>query len=133
MKFYLKSVFLFLGLVMILGIQPVWAKKSSYCYITAYSYNLKEAYYTPIFTVQVEGKSFNNEEYVADMKIIRKLEDALQAYLRKTRRINPAFFSFSARTGFKTEEIARRHLNEELTDLKTKGLKINELPDFKVE
>ncbi len=109
------------------------ADKESYCYITAYSYNLKTAYHTLIFKQMSKGKSFNDEQYVADMKQIRKLEDAFQAYLKREHRINQNFFVFSARTGFIDRSIAERHLELELVDLRTKGIRIQTVNDFKVD
>ena len=67
------------------------------------------------------------------MKQIRKLEDALQTHLKSKYNINPSFFVFSARTGFKSETIAERHLNLELVDLKSKGLKVQVVTDFKAD
>lgn len=109
------------------------ADEESYCYVTAYSYNLRVAYHTLIFKQTSKGKSFNDEQYVADMKQIRKLEDAFLSHLKRINRINPNFFVFSARTGFKNRDVAERHLKKELVDLQTKGLKIQTVNDFKVD
>jgi hypothetical protein len=67
------------------------------------------------------------------MKQIRQLEDAFQAHLKQKHRINPTFFVFSAATGFKNNSFAERRLNLELVDLKTKGIKIETVQDFKVK
>ncbi len=112
---------------------PALADKESYCYVTAYSYNLKTAYHTLIFKQLSKGKSFNDEQYVADMKQIRKLEDAFQAYLKNKHRINQNFFVFSARTGFINRAFAERRLKIELVDLTTKGIRIQAVNDFKIE
>lgn len=109
---------------------PALADKESYCFLTAYSYNLRTAYHTLIFTQMSEGKPFNDDQYKADMKVIRKLEDAFLGHLKRKERINPNFFVFSARTGFKTRPIAEQHLNKELVDLETKGIRIKTINDF---
>lgn len=109
------------------------AEKESYCYVTAYSYNLKTAYHTLIFKQTSKGKSFNDEQYVADMKQIRKLEDAFQTHLKRKSRINPNFFVFSARTGFKNRTVAEGRLKKELVDLRTKGIRIQVVNDFKAD
>ena len=123
-----------LAVVMLsIGAYSAEADEESFCYITAYSYNLRSAYHTPIFVQMSRGKSFNNEQYVADMKQIRKLEDAFQAHLKKKYNINPSFFVFSAATGFKEMAFAERRLNLELVDLQTKGLKTQVVNDFKAD
>jgi hypothetical protein len=109
------------------------ADEESFCYVTAYSYNMKAAYHTPIFKQMSRGKSFNEEQYVADMKQIRNLEDAFQTHLKRKHKINSSFFVFSAATGFKSHSFAERRLNLELVDHRTKGLKIEVVNDFKAD
>ena len=125
-------------IIIIMTMMLAWASaasadEESYCFVTAYSYNLRVAYHTLIFQQPSKGKSFNDEQYVADMKQIRKLEDAFLSHLKAKKRINPNFFVFSARTGFKNRDVADRHLKKELVDLQTKGLTINAVNDFKAD
>ena len=110
---------------------PASADVESFCYITAYSYNLRTGYHTLVFTQRSKGKSFTKEQYVADMKQIRKLEDAFSSHLRRKFRINQNFFVFSARTGFKNRPAAEGRLKSELMDLETKGIRIQTVNDFK--
>lgn len=129
----IKSVKLLL--VLVLGMMIVaplgWAKETSYNYIVAYSYKDKMVYHSPIFTEQVKGDSYNEEEYTNDTATILKMESSFLKHLEQGLKVNSANFTVSARVAYKSEAIAKNRLNKELTDFRFKGLDINEATAFK--
>ncbi|MBI5896563.1 MAG: hypothetical protein HZB24_11365 [Desulfobacterales bacterium] len=116
--------------MIVLGAVPVSAENTGYAYVFAYSHRLKAAYFSSIITHPAEGQSLSEKEYHADIKMIRQMEDALEKHLRTNLQLNSALFSFSARTGYKTEAYALRQLEADKADLRRQGLEIKLLPDF---
>ena len=101
-----------------------WADETAYGYIISYSYRDKMVYHTPVFTSEVDGKSYNDEEFVTETKLQMKLESGFQDYIAKKYRLNPMNFTTSARVAYKTEDIAKNKLDKESRDFMFKGLKI---------
>jgi hypothetical protein len=114
-----------------IGTTPAGAEKTGYAFVFAYSYALKEAYNSPIFTYPVSNdESMSDTQYVADIRIIRHIEDAFEAHLRTKLHVNTSLFDFTARTGFKSENIAKNRLEDDKADLRIQGLEMKLLPDF---
>jgi hypothetical protein len=130
MKSLLLFVSAFMALTLSIGTSPARAEKNGYAFVFAYSYALKEAYHSPIFTHPVNGESMNDKEYVADIRLIRKIEDAFEQHLRNKLHVNTSLFDFTARTGFKNEAIAKSRLEDEKADLKIQGIVMKPLNDF---
>lgn len=122
------SVFAILSTI--IHVVPAGADNTGYGFVYAFSYQLKEAYVSPILPLPVKGKSLNAQEYVADIKVIRKLEDTLEQHLLTKLHLNTALFSFTARTGYKSDQIAKSRMEDERTNLRVQGLEMKLLPDF---
>lgn len=129
----IKSITLLLVLVvgMMIVAPQGWAKETSYNYIVAYSYKDKMVYHSPIFTQQVKGDSYNEEEYNNDTATILKMEAAFLKHLEQGLKVNGNNFTISARVAYKSESIAKNRLNKELTDFRFKGLDVKEAAAFK--
>lgn len=108
-----------------------WAKDKAYNYIVAYSYKTKIVYHTSVFPVKVDGVSYNDEEFVADTEMILGLESAFQEFITDELRLNSMDYTVSARAGYKTDEIAKRKLEREISDFRFKGFKVEEVNKFK--
>jgi hypothetical protein len=107
-----------------------WAKEVGYNYIIAYSYRDKVVYHSPIFTQNFKGKSYNEEEYVADTALQLKMEAAFQNYLEKKMQVNCADLTCSARLAFKTEDIAKKKMEKDIGDFRYKGFTLQEIAAF---
>ena len=83
-------------------------------------------YHTPIFENEVDGKSYNDEEFVADTKTLMKLESAFQKQITQKYKLRDMNFTTSARVAYKTADIARNKLDKESRDFMFKGLKIKQ-------
>ncbi|MFZ1984590.1 MAG: hypothetical protein WAU91_09255 [Desulfatitalea sp.] len=129
----IKSVKLLL--VLVLGVMiaaPLsWAKETAYNYIVAYSYKDKVVYHSPIFTQQVNGESYNEEEYAGDTASILKMEAAFLKHLEQGLKVNGTNFTVSARVAYKSDSIAKNRMDKELTDFRFKGLDIKEAKAFR--
>jgi len=124
----IKSLKLMLVLIAITAVATPasWAAETAYGYIISYSYRDKVVYHTPVFTNQVSGKSYNDEEFVADTKSQMTLESAFQKHLIAKYRLNPMNLTTSARATYKTEQIAKNKLENESRDFMFKGLQIKQ-------
>lgn len=124
----IKSLKLMLVLVVITAVAaPVsWAAETAYGYIISYSYRDKVVYHTPVFSNQVSGKSYNDEEFVSDTKSQMALESAFQKHLIAKYKLNPMNLTTSARVTYKTEQIAKNKLDNESRDFMFKGLQIKQ-------
>ncbi len=121
-------------LILILGITigaPLcWAGETAYGYIISYSYRDKVVYHTPVFENKVDGKSYNDEEYVTETKSQMKFESVFQKHITQKYKLRDMNFTTSARVAYKTMDIAKSKLDKESRDFMFKGLKIKQ-EDYK--
>ena len=121
-----------LALGVIIGASPAWAKETAYNYLIAYSYKDKVVYHSTLFTNKVKGESSSEEEYVFDTAPILKMEAAFQKHLAQSLKVNSPDLTVSARVAYKTEEIAKKRMDNEVGDFRFKGFEIKEV-GFKYE
>ena len=133
MRLSILKLFLVFTLAIMIGAPACWAKEKAFCYVIAYSYRDKLAFYTPIFTQKVDGTSYSKDEYVSDTDLIQKMEGAFQDHVEKVLRMNTRDFTFSARGAYKTHEIAKIKQDKETGDFRFKGFELKEVPDFNLE
>jgi hypothetical protein len=125
MKIRGTLLLLALALSGIFGASPAWAKETAYNYMIAYSYRDKVVYHSAIFTNKVKGESSSDEEYVLDTTAILKLESAFQQHL-STLKVNSPDLTISARVAYKSEEIAKKRMDDEIGDFRFKGFEIKD-------
>lgn len=130
MKTLLLKLSLVSVLVLMIGSAPAAADSTGYAFVFAYSLRSKTAYHSQIMTHPAKGQSLSEKEYCADIKLIRKMEDAFAKYLQTDRHLDVAQFSFSARTGYKTEAYALRQLEEDKADMRRQGLEMELVSGF---
>jgi hypothetical protein len=111
---------------------PLIAQNVGYAFVYAYSHQTKQAFHSAVFEHPVRSKSLNEKEYVADIKLIRQLEDALEQHLKNHLRIDSSQFSYTARTGYKSEAMAMNQLESDKSQLLIQGIQMKPLPDFSV-
>ncbi len=130
----MKKTYLKLILVMVLAVvfsaPSCWAKEKGYCYIVGYSMQEKTAYITPVFVAKVSGATYSEEEFVADVVLIRKMENQFQNYLAG-KGINTADFVISARVAYRSQAIADKHLVDEKSDFTARRYAIQDADKFK--
>lgn len=131
MKIKVAKLLLVLALGVVIGAPLAWAKETAYSYVIAYSYRDKVVYHSTIFTEKVDGESSNDEEYVNDTASILKMESAFQKHLQQNLKVNSADLTVSARVAYKTEEIAKKRMDNEVGDFRYKGFEIKEATGFK--
>jgi hypothetical protein len=130
MKLQRHKVCLVATLACMLVAVPAMAQNNAFAFIYAYSPKSKEAYCTPVIAHHAKGKAFNEKEYVADIKLIRQMEDAFERYLKNSLEIDTTLFSFIARTGFRSQAVALHQLENEKASLRIQGLEMKLIPDF---
>jgi hypothetical protein len=130
----MKKTCLKLILVMVLAIvfcaPPCWAKEKGYCYIVGYSMKEKTAHITPVFVAKVSGATYSDEEFVADVVLIRNMENQFQRYLAG-QNMNAADLVTSARVAYRSQAIADKRLAEERSDFTGRGYTIKSADHFK--
>ena len=107
-----------------------WAKAQGYCYVVGYSYKLKKAFFSIIFSQQVRDVSYSDEEYTTDVVLIQKMESQFQAFLASDQNLNAAEFTITARGAYKNESIAMKRFNRERQDYKKRGFQAMVLKNF---
>ena len=125
MKAKVTLLLMVFGMGVILA-SPAWAKETAYNYIIAYSYRDKAVYHSTLFTNKVKGESASQEEYAIDTASILKAESAFQKHLSEKLKVNSPDLTVIARMAFKTEEIAKKRMDDEIGDFRFKGFEIKD-------
>jgi hypothetical protein len=112
-------------------VPPCRAQGTCYNYIVGYSYRSQIVYYTPIFTSDTSGVSYNQEEYVADTETSLKLETAFQQYLVQKLKVSSPDLTVSARVAYKTDQIAKKRQEKEIDDFRFRGFTLKEVSAFR--
>jgi hypothetical protein len=126
MKTKVTVMLMVLAWGVVIGAVPAWAKETAYNYLIAYSYRDKVVYHSTIFTNKVSGESSSEEEYVNDTASILKAESAFQKHLAQSLKVNSPDLTVSARMAYKSEEIAKKRMDNEIGDFRFKGFEIKE-------
>ena len=130
MKKSCLKLMVIMALAVVFSAPSCWAKEKGYCYIVSYSQQEKTAYVTPVFVATVSGATYSEEEFVADVVLIRKMENQFQNYLAG-QGINTADFIISARVAYRSQTIADSRLADEKRDFTGRGYSLNAADKFK--
>jgi hypothetical protein len=117
-------------LTIVVSAPSCWAKEKGYCYIVSYGLREKSAYITPVFTAKVSGATYSEEEFVAEVELIRKMEGQFEKYL-SGKGLNTADYVTSARVAYRSQAIADRYLADEKSDFPGRGYTIKNTGGFK--
>ncbi|MBI5552283.1 MAG: hypothetical protein HY911_12310 [Desulfobacterales bacterium] len=126
MKTKVTVMLMVLAWGLIIGAAPAWAKETAYNYLIAYSYKDKVVYHSTIFTNKVKGESSSEEEFAIDTASILKLESAFQKHLAQSLKVNSPDLTVSARMAYKSQEIAKKRMDNEIGDFRFKGFEIKD-------
>lgn len=130
MRTKLLKMLLVTVLGFIISTPPCFAEADGFCYVVAYSYSQKTAIFTPVFMKKVKDKSFNEEEFVADVELIRQMEAAFEKHIRDTMRFSARDLAVSARAAYKSLAIATKRLNSEKQEYISQSWEIKEAAAF---
>ena len=119
----LKTV-LFIAILLTISVPPCFAKAKGYCYVVAYSYRQKIVIFTPVFTKEVNDKSYNEEEFIVDVELIQKMESSFENHVRSAMNVNADDLTVSARMAYKSLEIAKKRLEAEKQEYINKAWEI---------
>jgi hypothetical protein len=130
MKKTCLKVMLVMVLAVVFSAPSCWAKEKGYCYIASYSMKEKTAFITPVFVAKVSGATYSDEEFVADVVLIRNMENQFQNYLAG-QGINTADYVTSARVAYRSQAIADKRLADEKKDFTGRGYIIKNANKFR--
>ena len=121
---------LLVAVVLIVVCAPAgWAKEKGYCYIVSHSIRDKAAFLSPIFTATVSGAVYSDEEFVADVELIRDIENQFQAYQKRIG-LNVMDYITEARVGFRSQAIADQRRAAETSSFEGRGYTIKPTGTF---
>ena len=124
----LKSLIVLL-MTVVVSAPLAWAKEKGYCYVVSYSLRQKVVFITPVFTADVSGALYSDEEFVADVELIRKIENQFQQHLTNVG-LNSSDYITEARVGYRTQAIATQRLTKEKNGFEGRGFRIKKTGSF---
>lgn len=133
MKLKSFRLFLLVLLAFLFYAPACLAKTTGYFYVVAYSFKDKKAYASSVFTDKVREKSYSDEEYVTDMKVLLKIEAAFEEHIASSVSGGLSRYTISARGAYKSLEIAKKKLDDELERYKKSGLTVENRAQFKLK
>lgn len=116
-------------LVALFSVPSCWAQEKGYCYVVSYSMRQKVVFFTPVFTAMVSGAIYSDEEFVADVELIRDIEEQFQQYLTRVG-VNITDYSTEARVAYRSQTIADQRRADEKSDFKGRGYRIKKSGSF---
>jgi len=130
MKSICLKVLVVFVLVFLFSVPACWAKKKGHCYIVSYSLRDKVVFFSSVFTAEVSGAVYSDEEFVADVELIRDIENQFQQYLTKVG-LNSMDFTTEARVAYRTPAIAAQRLAKEKSSFEGRGYTIKKTGSFR--
>lgn len=115
--------------VVVFSAPPCWAKDKGYCYVVSYSMRDKIVFFTPVFTATVSGAIYSEEEFVADVELIRDMENQFQEHLTNVG-LNRMDYLTEARVAYRSQAIADQRLADEKSRFKGRGYRIKKTGSF---
>lgn len=106
-----------------------WAKEKGYCYVVSHSLRDKVVFFSPIFAAEVSGAVYSDEEFVADVVLIRDIEDQFQRYQQRIG-LNSGDYVTEARVGYRSQAIAEQRLDAEKRRYAARGFDIKSTGSF---
>lgn len=124
------SIALLLSLTTLIVAPPCWAKTNGYLYVVSYSFAQKKVYLSNVIIQKVRNVSYDDNEFVAEVELIQKMEARFLEHLVSAGKANPAEYTTSVRGPYKSQEIAGRLFEIEREQFTKKGYSIMVQSDF---
>ena len=132
MKSHCLKLLVAVVVVVVFSAPPCWAKDKGYCYVVSYSMREKIVFFPPVFTATVSGAIYSEEEFVADVELIRDMENQFQEYLTSVG-LNSLDYLTEARVGYRSQSIADQRLADEKSSFKGRGYSIKKTGSFRYQ
>ena len=116
-------------LVIMFSAPPCWAKEKGYCYVVSYSLRDKVVFFSPVFTAVVSGDVYSDEEFVADVELIRSIEGQFTDYQERIG-LNTADYITEARVGYRSQAVADQRMETEKKRYEGRGFTIKKTGTF---
>jgi len=122
---------LIVALFLVIGFSapPCWAKEKGYCYVVSYSLRDKAVFFSPVFTAVVSGDVYSDEEFVADVELIRSIEGQFTSYQERIG-LNSADYTTEARVGYRSQAVADQRLEAEKKRYEGRGFTVKKSGSF---
>ena len=121
---------LLLSIVFLICVPPSWAKTKGYFYIVSYSVTQKKICLSKVIIQKVRDVSYSDEEYVAEVELLQKMEVQFLKHLTSVESTNSADYTTAVRGAYKSKTIADKRLNAERDQFVRTGYSIKLLSDF---
>ncbi len=131
MKIVSLKIALFIALAITFGASPCLAKADGYFFVVAYSYKDKVIYCSSVFSEKVSETSYNDEQYVTDVELLRKIESAFGEYMTQVAKVDMTQYTISYRGAYKNRSIAMKYLEAEKKEHRNKGMVVKVASTFK--
>ena len=129
MKTTCLKLLVFTLLAVAVSAPSCWAKEKGFCYIVSYSMRDKVALMSPVFTATVSGDTYSDEEYVADVELIRDIEGQFQEYQNRIG-LNSLDYLTEARVAFRSQAIADERWADEKRSFESRGYTVKSTGTF---
>lgn len=121
---------LLLFLAFLICTPTCWAKSKGYLYVVGYSFVEKKAYISNVIMQKVRNVSYDEEEYVTEVKLLQKIEARFQKYLASDMRLNTSQYTVAVRGAYKSEAIAQEKIETEIRQYVKRGYTATVLKNF---
>lgn len=121
---------LLLFLAVLICAPTCWAKSKGYLYVVGYSFIEKKAYISNVIMQKVRNVSYDEEEYVTEVKLLQKIEAQFQKYLASDMRLNTSQYTVAVRGAYKSEAIAQEKIEAEIRQYVKRGYTATVLKNF---
>jgi hypothetical protein len=118
-----------IALILLFAVPSCWAAEKGYCFVVSSSMREKVVFFTSVFSARVSGAIYSQEEFVADVELIRDIENQFQQYLKK-RGLNTMDYLTEARVGYRSQAIAENRLATEKSEFEGRGYTIKKTGGF---
>ena len=125
----LKTLLAFVFIILF-SAPACWAKEKGYCYVVSYTLRQKIVFFTPVFTATVSGATYSQEEFVADVELIRDIENQFQEHLSKVG-LNSMDYITEARVAYRAADIAEQRLAKEKSAFESRGFTVKKTGTFR--
>jgi hypothetical protein len=121
---------LLLFLAFLICTPTCWAKSKGYLYVVGYSFAEKKAYLSNVIMQKVRDVSYDEEEYVTEVKLLQKIEARFQKYLTSDMQLNASQYTVAVRGAYKSDAIAQEKIETEIRQYVNRGYTATVLKNF---
>lgn len=121
---------LLLSIAFLICASPCLAKTKGYFYLVSYSAAQKKIYLSKVIIQKVRDVSYSEEEFVADVELIQKMEAQFLKHMDSVENTNSAAYTTAVRGAYKSQAIADKRHKAEREQFSKTGYLMKLLSDF---